>query len=317
LTANDLVLCLLSGGGSALLEEPLPGIRLGDVKRLNKRLLESGATISEINCVRKHISAIKGGRLAVAAWPARVVTLAISDVPGDEPSVIASGPTVADPTTNGDAQEILRRYRLDVPSSVAAVLADARYETPKPLDPQLGNSEYRLIATQADALGAAAKIAHNSGFRVINRGTEIEGEARAVAIQEARLALDCSEQDGPVAILGGGEVTVTLGDHGSGGPNREFALALALELRRNPAIWALAADTDGIDGTEDGAGALVAPDTLSRAAALGIDPVLALKNHDSGGFFAALGDSLVTGPTRTNVSDFRAIVVCARVPFAQ
>jgi glycerate 2-kinase len=309
LTADDLVLCLLSGGGSALLEEPLPGIRLEDIKALNKHLLDSGAAISEINCVRKHISAIKGGRLALAAWPAPVVTLAISDVPGDDPSVIASGPTVPDPTTAADARAILRHYGITVPPNVAAVLDDAQYETPKPSDPRLLKSEYRLVATQADALHAGTDIALDAGFKVVNRGTTIEGEARIVAGEEAQLALRYAESGMPVAILGGGEVTVTLDRNGSGGPNREYALALALALQECPHIWALAADTDGIDGNDDGAGAIVTPDTLTRARQGGIDPSTALQHHDSGVFFATLGDAIVTGPTRTNVSDFRAILI--------
>jgi len=306
---DDLVLCLLSGGGSALLEQPLPGIALADIAALNRALLASGAAIGEINCVRKHLSAIKGGRLALAAAPARIVTLAISDVPGDDPSVIASGPTVADPTTRADARAILDRYAIAVTPAVLAVLDDPLYETPKPGDPRLARAEYRLAATQADALAAAARLAREEGLAVIDRGTRIEGEARAVAQDEAKLALQCTTRGGGTLILGGGELTVTLDGEGAGGPNREYALALALALNGHPRIHALAADTDGIDGTDDGAGAIVAPDTLARAAALGLDPTAALAAHDSGGFFAKLGDALVTGPTRTNVSDFRAILV--------
>ena len=309
LSADDLVLCLLSGGGSALLEQPLPGIRLDDITALNKRLLDSGAAISEINCVRKHISAIKGGGLALAAWPARVVTLAISDVPGDDPSVIASGPTVPDPTTAADARAILRRYGIAAPPNVSAVLDSAQYETPKSSDPRLTNCEYRLVATQADALRAGAAVAREAGFKVVNRGTGIEGEARIVAGEEAQLALGYAESGAPVAILGGGELTVTLDRRGSGGPSREYALALALALKEHPRIWALAADTDGIDGTDDGAGAIVTPDTLKRARQGGLDPSAALRDHDSGVFFATVGDAIVTGPTRTNVSDFRVMLI--------
>ncbi len=304
---GDLVVCLLSGGGSALLEAPLPGLTLDDIQRINRALLRSGAAIDEINSVRKHLSAIKGGRLALAAAPARVVTLAISDVPGDDPSVIASGPTVADPTTQVGARAILQRYAIAVPFHVAAVLANPRFESPKPGD--LANGDFIMAATQADALAAAAHAARAAGFTVIDRGTRVEGEAGAVATIEARLARDCAARGDRAVILGGGELTVTLSGDGSGGPNREYALALALELDGHPSVHALAADTDGIDGTDDGAGAVVTPDTLARAKVLGLDPAAALAAHDSGGFFARLGDALVTGPTRTNVSDFRAILV--------
>jgi glycerate 2-kinase len=306
LSPDDLVLCLLSGGGSALLETPLPGVTLGDIAALNKALLKSGAAISEINCVRKHVSAVKGGRLAAAAYPARVLSLAISDVPGDDPSVIASGPTVADPTTRQDACAILARYAIAVPANIDTVLNDPQYETPKPGDARLARSEYRLIATQADALGAAVSVARAAGYAVVNRGTRIEGEARLVAAEEARIAL---AHPAPCVVLGGGELTVTFESAGSGGPNREYALALALALNGTPHVAALAADTDGMDGTADGAGAFVFPDTLERARASGLNAEAALAAHDSGGFFAALGDALVPGPTRTNVSDFRAIVV--------
>ena len=306
LSPDDLVLCLLSGGGSALLEAPLAGISLEDIAALNRALLKSGAAISEINCVRKHISAIKGGRLAVAAFPARVLSLSISDVPGDDPSVIASGPTVADPTTQEEARAILKRTAIAVPANIEAVLNDKRHETPKPDDPRLAHTEYRMIATQADALGAAASVARAAGYAVINRGTRIEGEARLVAGEEARSALS---QPAPCVLLGGGELTVTFERAGSGGPNREYALALALALNGNPHVTALAADTDGMDGTADGAGAFVFPDTLERARARGLNAEAALAAHDSGGFFAALGDAFVPGPTRTNVSDLRMLVV--------
>ncbi|HEY0105856.1 MAG TPA: DUF4147 domain-containing protein [Rhizomicrobium sp.] len=312
LDRDDLVLCLISGGGSALLEHPLPGIALDDIAAVNRALLASGAAIGEMNCVRKHLSAIKGGRLALAAAPARIVTLAISDVPGDDPSTIASGPTVADPTTMAQARDILRRHAIDLPPAAARVLDDPLYETPKPADPRLRHAEYRLVATQADALRAAAQLARAEGYAVIDRGTRVEGEAREVAVEEGNLARRSAESANGTLILGGGELTVTLEGEGTGGPNREFALALALALKGHPRIHALAADTDGIDGTSDGAGAIVAPDTLQRAAARGLDPAAALAAHDSGGFFTRLGDALVTGPTRTNVSDFRAILVRAR-----
>jgi glycerate 2-kinase len=309
---DDLVLCLISGGGSALLEAPLPGVSLDDVKVLNKRLLESGAAISDINCVRKHVSAVKGGRLAVAAWPARVVTLAISDVPGDDPGTIASGPTVGDSASSADARTILQRYCIAVSPAIASVLDNPACESPKPSDPHLLRSEFRLVATQADALNAAALVAHDAGFSIVNRGTHVEGEARNVAEEEARIACDAAARGENVVILGGGELTVTLDGAGSGGPNREYALALALALKEHKSIWALAADTDGIDGTDDGAGAIVEPDTLVRARNLGLDPLAFLDNHNSGAFFSALGDTLVTGPTRTNVSDFRAIMVLGK-----
>jgi hydroxypyruvate reductase len=306
LSPDDLVLCLLSGGGSALLEAPLDGISFAEVTALNRALLASGAAIGEINCVRKHLSAIKGGRLACTAYPARVLSLAISDVPGDDASVIASGPTIGDPTTQAEARAALARYRIAAPASIAAVLNDPRCETPKPGEARLAHAEYRLIATQADALDAASNVARAAGYAVIDRGTRIEGEARLVAHEEARLALAARP---PCVLLGGGELTVTLERAGSGGPNREYALALALALKGAPRLAALAADTDGIDGSDDGAGAFVFPDTLRRAAALRLDAQAALAAHDSGGFFASLGDALVSGPTRTNVSDFRAIVV--------
>ncbi|MGD0193053.1 MAG: glycerate kinase [Rhizomicrobium sp.] len=317
LHADDLVICLLSGGGSALLEYPVSGASLADIGALNRALLQSGAAISEINCVRKHLSAIKGGRLAVAAWPARVVTLAISDVPGDDPSVIASGPTVADPTTAADAIAILQRHRIDVPPGVTRVLARSELETPKSDDPRVRNTEYRIVATQSDALNAASAIAAKAGYSVVNRGTRIEGEARTVATHEAHMAFELASKPEGSVILGGGELTVTLDRRGTGGPNREYALALALALTGHPRIWALAADTDGIDGTDDGAGAIVTPDTLLRARRLNLHASKALADHDSGTFFSRLGDALVTGPTRTNVSDFRAIVILPDMAIVQ
>jgi hydroxypyruvate reductase len=303
---QDLVLCLLSGGGSALMEAPLPGIALADIASLNWQLLASGAPIGDINCVRRHLSALKGGRLACAAWPAKTVTLAISDVPGDVPSTIASGPTVADPTTLADARAVLVRHGIEIPAAVAAALDNPANETSKATDARLSHAHFHLVATQADALHAAAAMARAAGLAVIDRGTRIEGEARIIAREEASLA---QQQPGGTLILGGGELTVTLDGTGSGGPNREYALALALALNGNRHIWALAADTDGIDGSDDAAGAIVTPDTLTRAHARGLDPSEALRRHDSGQFFAALGDAIVTGPTRTNVSDFRALLI--------
>jgi hydroxypyruvate reductase len=305
---DDLVVCLLSGGGSALLEAPAPGVTFDEIRALNRALLASGASISEINCVRKHVSAIKGGRLAAAAWPARVMTFAVSDVPGDDPSTIASGPTVADPTFAADALAVLRHYAIAAP----AVLHDAAAESPKPGDERLAGAGFRIIASQADALAAAARRAGELGLSVTSLG-EIEGEAREVGAGHARLALQRAGAGEPGVILSGGELTVTLGAgaRGSGGPNREYALAFALAAGGHPRVWALAGDTDGVDGADDGAGAIATPDTLARADVTGLDAPAALAAHDSGGFFAALGDAIACGPTRTNVSDFRAVLVTA------
>jgi len=308
LSERDLVVFLVSGGGSALLEAPLPGIAFPDVRRINAQLLASGAAIGEVNAVRKHLSAIKGGRLAGRAFPARVVTLAISDVPGDDPATIASGPTVADATTQADASDILDTFAIPISPHVRTLLSDPQYESLKPGDPRLVRTQFCMFATQADALAAAASCARHHGLAVLNRGTRIEGEAKTVAQEEAALA----RRIAPGVILGGGELTVTLSAVGNGGPNREYALALALALEANPRVWALAADTDGIDGSADAAGAIVTPDTLARAASMGLDAHAALARHDSGTFFARLGDALVTGPTRTNVSDFRAMIVLPR-----
>jgi glycerate 2-kinase len=313
LTADDLVLCLISGGGSALLPAPLPGLTLADKQALTRQLLACGAPIDEINCVRKHLSAIKGGRLAAAAWPAPVVTLAISDVPGDDPAAIASGPTVGDPTTAADARRILERYRIAVPPAVRAVLADASAETPKPDDPRFAGHRLRLIASNQMALEAAAACTKASGLAAFILGDGIEGEAREVARVHAAIARQIAARGQPVAapclLLSGGETTVTVRGDGRGGRNAEFALAAAIALKGTPGVWVLAADTDGIDGVEDNAGAFVTPDTLARARAAGRNPAADLERNDAHGFFAATGDLLVTGPTRTNVNDFRAILV--------
>ncbi len=302
---GDRVLCLVSGGGSALLSLPAPGLTLEDKQAVGARLLSSGATISEINCVRKHLSAIKGGRLAAAAYPASVTTLAISDVPGDDPAVIASGPTVADPTTLADARAVLEKYRIEPPESVAAHL-NGDGETPKPGDERLAGAEYVLVATPARSLAAASARARDAGFEPVMLGDAVEGEARDVARDHARCAL---ETPGPAALISGGETTVTLDDGGRGGRNAEYLLALAVALGGAPGVRAIACDTDGVDGSEDNAGALIGPDTLARAAALGLNPAAMLDKHDSYGFFSALGDLVVTGPTLTNVNDFRAILV--------
>jgi glycerate 2-kinase len=314
------VLFLASGGGSALMALPAPGITLEDKRAVTRALLRSGATIGEINCVRKHLSAIKGGRLAAAAAPAPIVTLAISDVPGDDPAVIASGPTVADPTTFADARAILAKYAIAPPPSVAAHLAAARDETPKPGDPRLALSRFVLIATPQEALAAAAAASRAAGVTPIVLGDAIEGEARQVALVHAAIARQAASRHLlvgdrmlplPAMLLSGGETTVTVTGRGRGGRNAEFLLALAVALDGHPAIHAIACDSDGIDGTEDNAGAVAGPDTVARAAALGLDLRARLADNDGYGAFHALGDLVVTGPTRTNVNDFRAILVLA------
>ena len=309
LGADDLLLCLISGGGSALLALPAPGLQLADKQAVTRALLRSGATIGEINCVRKHLSAIKGGRLGAAAAPARVVSLAISDVPGDDPATIASGPTVADPTSFADARTILAKYGICEPAAAIAHLTAARDETPKPGDPRLANSEFRIVATPQAALEAAAATAHQAGFAAEILGDALEGEARIVGAEHARLALAHAAGGRRLCILSGGETTVTVTGKGRGGRNAEYLFALAIGLDGAPGIHALAADTDGIDGSEDNAGAIIGPDSLARARALGLEAKARLADNDAYGFFAALGDLVVTGPTRTNVNDFRAILI--------
>ncbi|HEX9138306.1 MAG TPA: glycerate kinase [Steroidobacteraceae bacterium] len=313
LKPDDLVLCLLSGGASALLSLPAPGLTLADKRSITKALLLSGATIAEINCVRKHLSAIKGGRLALAARPAKVVSLIISDVPGDDLAVIGSGPTVADPSTREQALAILKRYRIAISAAVQDWLQHADAETAKPGDARLAAVENRLIVTPALSLQAAATVARSAGIEPLILGDAIEGEARECGLSHAGIALSCAERGHPVAppcvLLSGGETTVTVRGAGRGGPNAEFLLGLALALRGHPDIWAIACDTDGIDGTEDNAGAWIGPETLARAQAAGIDARAALTENDSYGLFSRLGDLIVTGPTHTNVSDFRAILI--------
>ena len=313
LTADDLVLVLLSGGGSALLAAPMGGITLDEKRAVTKALLACGASIGEINCVRKHLSAIKGGRLALAAAPARVVTLAISDVPGDDLSTIASGPTVADPTSCSDALEVVDRYRIELPPAARAALAEGRAETPKPDDPRFARCDARIIATAQGSLAAAAELARERGITPLVLGDAIEGEAREVARALGGIALSCAAHGqplaGPCVLLSGGETTVTLRGRGRGGRNAEFLLGLALALNGHSDIHAIACDTDGIDGSEENAGALLLPDTPARAAASGIDLRARLVENDAFGAFAALGDLIVTGPTRTNVNDFRAILI--------
>lgn len=313
LTADDLVICLISGGGSALLPLPGEGVTLEDKQAINRALLKSGATISEMNCVRRHLSAIKGGRLAAACHPARVVNLLISDVPGDNPMDIASGPTVADPTTCADALEIVRRYGIALPAGARALLESGAGETVKPGDPRLAGVSTHLIATPQMALEAAARVAEAAGLPALILGDSIEGEAREVGKVLAGIALQVKHRSQPAAppcvLLCGGETTVTVRGQGRGGRNVEFLLALAVALNGAPGVHAVAGDTDGVDGQEDIAGAFIAPDTLARAWAAGMRPRDRLDDNDGHGFFQALGDSLITGPTLTNVNDFRAVLI--------
>lgn len=310
---DDAVMCLISGGGSALLPLPGEGLTLADKQAVNRALLNSGATISEMNCVRRHLSAIKGGRLAAACHPARVINLLISDVPGDHPMDIASGPTVADPTTCADAQAILDRYKIDAPAAARALLESGAGETIKPGDPRLTNVETQLIATPQMALEAAAAIAEQAGLATYILSDSIEGEARDVGTVMAGIARQAARRGqpfpAPCVLLSGGETTVTVRGQGRGGRNVEFLLALAVALDGHPGIHALAGDTDGVDGQEEIAGAYLAPDTLARAWAQGIRPRDQLANNNGHGFFQSLGDSVITGPTLTNVNDFRAILV--------
>ena len=312
LSPDDLVLCLISGGGSALLASPAAGVSLEDKQAVNKALLKSGATIGEMNAVRKHLSAIKGGRLALAASPAKIVSLMISDVPGDDPSVIASGPTVPDPSTKQEALALIDKYRIELPPSVRDVLREGE-ETPKPGDPRLAKVENIMIATPQASLEAAAAVSRKEGVTPVILGNAIEGESRDVALVHAGIARQCADFGQPAAppcvLLSGGETTITLKGKGKGGRNTEFLLALAIALDGMPDIYALAGDTDGIDGSEDNAGAIVTPDTLLRAEKAGLNAKAMLADNDPWTFFAGLGDLLVTGPTLTNVNDFRAVLV--------
>jgi len=313
LGADDLVLCLVSGGGSSLLPLPLPGLTLADEQDLHRALLASGAGISEMNCLRRHLSAIKGGRLAAACKPARVVNLLLSDVPGDDPVDIASGPTVADASTCADALAVLRRYRIDVPARALDLLESGAGESLKPGDPRLPDIDTRFIATPQMALEAAAQIARDAGYDVHVLGDAIEGEARDVAKAMAGIALQVARRGqpfkAPCVLLSGGETTVTVRGSGRGGRNVEFLLSLGIALEGEPGVHAMAGDTDGVDGQEEIAGAFLAPDTLARAWARGIHPRERLDDNDGHGFFGALGDAVVTGPTLTNVNDFRAILI--------
>lgn len=324
LTADDLVLCLISGGGSALLSLPAPGLTLEDKQAVNQALLKSGAAIDEMNCLRKHLSSIKGGRLAALCAPAKVVTLLISDVPGDAPEVIASGPTVPDTTTCADALAIVARYGISLPPAALQGLQSGAFETPKPGDPRFAGHAVHMIATPQQSLEAAAAAARAAGIEAHILSDEMEGESREVGKVQAALARAVARRGAPFAkpcvILSGGETTVTV-KHKGGGPGAtgappgrggratEFLLGCAIALQGQPGVWVLAADTDGIDGVEDNAGAIVAPDTLARAAALGMKAAEFLDRNDAYGFFAPLGDLVVPGPTFTNVNDFRALLV--------
>jgi len=315
LTEDDLVLCLMSGGGSALLSLPAPGITAEEKRDINRQLLRSGAPIGEMNRVRRHLSAVKGGRLALACHPARVLTLVVSDVPGDDPAVVASGPTVPDGSSGADALAILQQYDIAVSEAARAVLADPALAAPRPDDPRLARNKTVVIATAQAALDAAAEAARAAGFTPLILSNSIEGEAREVAIVHAAIARQVIEHGQPLqrpcVILSGGETSVTVRGKGRGGRNAEFLLALAIALRGLEGVHAIACDTDGIDGTEDNAGALLGPDTLARAAAGGLDAAAMLRDNDGYSLFAALGDLVVTGPTRTNVNDFRAIVIAS------
>jgi len=305
---DDLMLCLISGGGSALLSLPADGLTLEDKQTVNGALLRSGATIGDMNCVRKHLSAIKGGRLAQAA-ASGIVSLLISDVPGDDPAVIASGPTVPDATTTGDARAVIEKFGIDLPASVMAYLDREEAETPKPGDPVFDRCQTVIVARPQESLEAAAEKARTLGLVPEILGDAIEGEARIVAQDHAALVEGAQTGGKPTVLLSGGEVTVTIAGNGRGGPNTEYLLALALALDGREGVHAIACDTDGIDGSEDNAGAVIGPDTLARARGLGLDARAFLESNDAYGFFEALGDLVVTGPTLTNVNDFRAILI--------
>lgn len=311
-SGEDLILCLLSGGGSALLTMPACGLNLEDKQAVTAALLRSGANIAEMNCVRKHLSATKGGRLAAACSPARILTLAISDVPGNDPSVIASGPTVPDPTSREMAMEILERYAQGMPDSVMAYLRSPAAETPKPGDPVFGKSETVILATADDAMQAAARAARELNIEPLLLG-DLQGDAGEIAAEHAALAKKIAAGAGPVhppcVLISGGETTVKLRGRGRGGRNSEYCLALVLALRGHAGIHAIACDTDGIDGTGDNAGCFVTPDSLHHAREKSLDAESLLRENDSYRFFSKLGDLVLTGPTRTNVNDFRAILI--------
>ena len=313
LTPDDVVLCLISGGGSALLPLPAEGLTLEDKQRINKDLLRSGATIREMNCVRRHLSQIKGGRLAAACYPAQVINLLISDVPGDDPADIASGPTVGDPTSCADALAIIDRYSINIPDAIRTRLQDGGLESVKPDDQRLSRVTTHMIATPHQSLQAATEVSLQAGIATYIMGDAIEGEAKDVGTTFAGITRQILDHDAPFQrpciLLSGGETTVTVRSNGKGGRNVEFLLALGIALQGAPGVYALAADTDGVDGLEEIAGAVLTPDTLKRAWQQGLSARNALDNNDAHSFFGALGQSLVTGPTKTNVNDFRAILI--------
>jgi glycerate 2-kinase len=313
LTEDDLVICLISGGGSSLLAMPVDGMNLAQKQAINSALLKSGATISEINCVRKHLSAIKGGRLALACAPARLITLLISDVPGDDPGIVASGPTLPDATTCRDALRILAKYSIALPENVRRLLESEESETPKPGDPRFERNALHVVASANEALTAAANVARCAGITPYIFSDEIEGEARVIGGAHAAIAKRVARRGEPFArpcvLISGGETTVTVQGDGRGGRNAEFLLGLAVALDGCPDVYAIACDTDGIDGSEHNAGAICGPDSLARGRILGLDPVAMLDNNDAYSFFEGLGELVVTGPTRTNVNDFRAILI--------
>ena len=313
LNADDRLLCLISGGGSALLAAPVEGVTLDDKQAVNRALLRSGANIHQMNIVRKHLSAVKGGRLAAACYPAPSTTLLISDVPGDDPSTVASGPTVADPSTLADARDVLARFDVRVPSAVTDALRDAENETVKPGDPRLASAEVITLANAHDALEQAGAVARAAGIQAVNLGDTVEGEARDVALVYAALVRQIQRYRNPfappVVLLSGGETTVTVRGEGRGGRNAEFLLALSLALDGQPGVYAISCDTDGIDGSEDNAGCVMSPDTLARVHSLDMNPKHELADNNAYRVFEACGDLVVTGPTLTNVNDFRAILV--------
>ena len=305
------MLCLLSGGGSSLLTLPIEELSLTEKQQINRQLLESGADISQINCVRKHLSRIKGGRLAEAAWPGSTFTLMISDVPDDNPAVIASGPTVADHSSCADALLIIDHYGIELNTRIRSLLSDGSLETPKPGAAKLARSGHRIIGSPELGLRAAAVYGREKGFVIHSLGSQVVGESRQVGVEHALMLQDIiktNTNNSPLLLLSGGETTVTVRGSGRGGPNREYLLAAAQTLNGLPGAWGIACDTDGIDGSPDAAGAVIGPDTLAHAAALGLDAKTMLSTNDTGTFFSVLGDAVVTGPTYTNINDFRALL---------
>jgi len=311
LNEGDLMLCLLSGGGSSLLTLPIEELSLTEKQQINRQLLESGADISQINCVRKHLSRIKGGRLAEAAWPGSTFTLMISDVPDDNPAVIASGPTLADHSSCADALLIIDHYGIELNTRIRSLLSDGSLETPKPGAAKLARSGHRIIGSPELGLSAAAVYGREKGFVIHSLGSQVVGESRQVGVEHALMLQDMiktNANNSPLLLLSGGETTVTVRGSGRGGPNREYLLAAAQTLNGLPGAWGIACDTDGIDGSPDAAGAVIGPDTLAHAAALGLDAKTMLSKNDTGTFFSVLGDAVVTGPTCTNINDFRALL---------